>query len=190
MTAADEAPTIAERYSVAVSTSDMRVKADRKGQADVVAASGFAKGPGAIFARCRAEFDLAHAELRGKTSAIDARLLACTKMPSLKAGKAAALEMAASREWGLSVAVIIELSWQSLSGWLDPNCGHCEGRGFTGGYDGPQIICTHCRGSGKRRGRLGKVEAERRLVDWLIVQIECAVAAHSAQTSRALRTEA
>ena len=184
----DDAPSISERYIVATTTKNMRVRGHTdKDRADIVIASGFAKGPGATFARCRAEFDQAHAQYRGKTDAANARWLACMKMPSLKAGKAAALEMATSRTWGLAPAVIVELSWQALSAWLDPTCAPCDGRGFTGGYDGPQILCTHCRGTGSRRLQLGRSDAERRLAGWLAVQIDSAVSAHAGATARALK---
>ena len=188
MTISDDAPSMAERYATAISTSDLRVRTGGRKAADVIAASGMAGGCGAVFARARAEFDFAHSELRGKVPAVDARMIACTKMPSLKDAKAEAINMAIRHEWGLEPAVIVKMAWQALSSWLDPICAPCDGRGFTGGYDGPQVICTRCRGSGKRRDNIGKHDAERRLVTWLVAQFDVAVANHSCGILRALKS--
>ena len=46
--------------------------------------------------------------------------------------------------------VAMTIAGRVLDQWLDPLCGHCEGRGFSGGAGAAVVLCTQCHGSGKR----------------------------------------
>lgn len=39
---------------------------------------------------------------------------------------------------------------RALQLWLDPNCPHCRGRGFSGGFGEPVRLCQECISTGKR----------------------------------------
>jgi hypothetical protein len=62
------------------------------------------------------------------------------------------------------LTIVNALSGRVLDALLDPTCHECQGRGFSGGYDGsPQILCTRrqgCGGSGRRKTTLGKNPAQ------------------------------
>jgi hypothetical protein len=51
-----------------------------------------------------------------------------------------------------------EITARALDAWLDPLCHVCSGRGFTGGFLRPMVLCPPCHGSGRRVARLGKTE--------------------------------
>lgn len=185
---------IQERYIKAQGTSDMTVDAFER-PADVVIAAGMAgHRRGALFARLRAEFDEVHAAVKRESPATDAvnlRLATVLRLRSLREAKAAAAEVGADLGHRLRVELdtgdepFAALVWQSLSVWLDPSCGHCGGRGFNGGYDGPALTCRHCKGTRNRRGNTGKTHDERLFVDRLSMEIEAEMQRfHSAADSK------
>jgi hypothetical protein len=65
---------------------------------------------------------------------------------------------------------VLLLAGQVLDVFLNPNCRHCQGRGFNGGSrpDEPKMLCRPCRGSGHRRDMLGKDAAQRLFASRLI----------------------
>jgi len=198
MTSTDERPTIAERYAVASETSNMRVKLDAPGPADVIVAAAFSGEPGgALFNRLRSEFDQAKAEIRHEAAgqsigAANERMLIMMRLKSLKAAKAETRCMADDRAHrrgydGLGSSELDNLAWQALSVWIDPRCAPCGGRGFTGGYDGqPQMTCRRCD-AGNRRGFAGRSDAERSFVEGIVTDIEEAMQRFETGTVTALR---
>ena len=48
---------------------------------------------------------------------------------------------------------VMKLAGRALDVFLDGLCSKCQGRGFNGGFGGPQILCRACAGSGKRSAR-------------------------------------
>lgn len=54
---------------------------------------------------------------------------------------------------------------------LDPLCAPCDGRGFTGGYLKHKVICTACKGAGRRPLEFGGIEADL-FGRWLIADVE------------------
>lgn len=172
---------IQERYARALVSSHLEHSSHKEGAIDVLGAAGMAgaiEPRGAVFARLRREFDETHAAVKREApeaGAINHRFVAVLKLHSLKAGKAAAGEMAETvcRRERLVFAVdaLPGLVWQAISVWLDPTCGHCAGRGKSGGYDGPALRCTHCRGVGRRNGNTGKSDDERLFIDALAMEL-------------------
>jgi hypothetical protein len=70
-------------------------------------------------------------------------------------------------------ADVLALAGRVLDVYLDPNCGHCNGRGFTGGsHRGEkQVICRPCKGSGKRRDAIGRNTDERQFAGSLLFEM-------------------
>lgn len=184
---------IEERYGRAINSSHLEVK-DTAGDVDVLIAAGWCgDGLGAMLTRLRIEFDA----VRGTISAAEIgetnrRMLVMMRLRTLREVTAAINEMAAhlarGREW--PAEVVRGLAWRALSAWLDPNCQHCTGRGFTGGYDGPHVLCRPCGGSGSRRANIGRNDAEREFAARIGVVLEREAGAVKTQMQRYLREPA
>jgi hypothetical protein len=111
---------------------------------------------------------------KAKADALTAHLLILIELKSLFAAKQAlgrfAWNYVESRKAEVSVGEVETIVGAVLDAWLDRLCHRCDGRGFTGGYDGPTIRCRTCRESGNRRqgvfsDRLvGQTLAERLLI--------------------------
>ena len=72
---------------------------------------------------------------------------------------------------------IRKIAGRALQLWLDPNCPHCDGRGFNGGRDGPMRWCQDCLRTGKRINgapgfRLGESEAGHQLGRKLLTDMD------------------
>jgi hypothetical protein len=68
--------------------------------------------------------------------------------------------------------VVMVLSGRVIEAFLDAQCYRCTGRGFSGGFGTPQIICRGCSGSGRRAGNLGRTEDERAFAAHLLSAME------------------
>jgi hypothetical protein len=189
----DEKISIGERYAVASGSSNLRCGGEaHRGDIDVVMAAGFAgETAGKILSRARNEFDDAHATIPEDVGATNRRMLAVMRMASLSAAKRVVNDFALVRAERYSLPMYddecAKLAWQALSVYLDPSCSSCSGRGFSGGYDGPTLRCTHCRETGKRRGFVGNSDSQRAFVEALIGRIENEVNGFQVETERRLR---
>jgi hypothetical protein len=110
-----------------------------------------------------------HARLKAKAAldatlsvehaAITARALIMTHMNSLGSAKDALYEFAVAfgaRSRFYDAREVRAVAARALQLWLDPNCPHCDGRGFTGGFREAVRWCHECDKSGKRvQGRRG-----------------------------------
>ena len=178
----DDAPTIGERYSRASESSDLRVKPEARCDADYLIAAGWCgDGLGAILYRLRSEFDHVHACVRpGQPLNTAERVFVLSHLKSLPAAKEAigkmAVFQATRRRFMRPDADALILAGRVIDVFLDPNCSHCEGRGFTGGGrhedSGPQVICRPCGGSGKRRANIGRDDEERKFGAFLLSELE------------------
>lgn len=71
--------------------------------------------------------------------------------------------------------ILGKLTGRVLDVVIDPLCPPCEGRTFTGGYDGkPMMVCTQCKNSPGRRSTkdLGHTEAENAFCAFLLAKCE------------------
>lgn len=89
-----------------------------------------------------------------------AKALALLTMQSLPGVRSAlgAHAMKTATRLGYEGVDVMAIAGQTLDIWLDPNCPYCEGRGYNGGFDRPQIWCVgkgRCDRTGKRRPRGG-----------------------------------
>lgn len=178
----DDAPTIGERYSRASESSDLRVQAESRCDADYLIAAGWAGDSiGTMLYRLRSEFDQVHACVRpGQALNKAERLLVLSRLKSLPAAKQAigsmAVIQATKRRFMRPDADALKVAGRVIDVFLDPNCAHCDGRGFTGGGrhedSGPQALCRPCSGSGKRRNTIGRDDDERAFGAFLLSELE------------------
>lgn len=88
---------------------------------------------------------------------------------------------------------IADLIGQVLDAWLDRLCYRCAGRGFTGGWSQPKLMCPSlkqggCGGSGsKRSANFGTTKAENDFARWLLVVMDGKVEGAMKQVQRKTR---
>lgn len=196
MTTIDDRPTIAERYSSATESSNLKVTSERCGDADILIAAGWSSEVlGAGVARLRTEFDAVKAQTvdKGNCSATDT-LLALMQLKSLQQVRSDVGEFAVAYATKTSFmrpdVEVLKLAGRVLGVFLEPLCGKCEGRGFTGGgrheQSGPQVWCVTCGRTGRRKHRLGQDEEERRFMGGLLDHLERSSSRFEQQMSRRL----
>lgn len=142
----DEARTVAERYSVAVHSHNLKVEPDRRTDADVLMAAGMTHSMlGAVLLRLKSEWD-GSAKPAGD-DVMDARLF----MNGLKSWPAALARLTAwAGKRGHEGPA--ELAQKALVHWLDDACPKCRGRGYSKLPGSPVLgmACRSCVGTGKR----------------------------------------
>jgi len=160
----DTPPTIAEHYTRAIGSSHLRAQEGR-GDVDYLIAAGWLQdGLGALLYRLRSEYDTARAVIDGTCgdSIPERRLAAMLHLRSLAQAREAlgsfAVVLATKTCFMRPNSEALMLAGQVLEIWLDPLCHHCEGRGLTGGeHRGERtVLCRPCRGTGHRRGQVGR----------------------------------
>ena len=114
---------------------------------------------------------------QAKTDALTARLFVLMHLKSLSpcVQRVGNFALAQAARKGLRESVDTgKIAGRVLDVLLDPNCHHCDGRGFNGGtHRGePQVLCKPCRGSGHRRDTVGKTDRERAFAMHLLAQLE------------------
>lgn len=83
---------------------------------------------------------------------------------------------------------VADLVGKALDVWLDRLCHRCEGRGFSGGYGVPKVMCTTCGGSGSRRqGQLSKSRAMHHFGQWLLNALDSKCSSSVGQMTRKTR---
>lgn len=179
----DERPTIAERYAVAMESSNLRVKPTRC-DADILMAAGMARdhrGESLAMAtslyRLRAEFDSVKATIHaGKALTPIDRLQVLSQLQSLSEVKRAlgahAVILATKTQFMKPDADALRVAGRCLDVWLDPLCSKCDGRGTTHEYGKPRIICRSCGGSGNRKFTIGEDAADRAFGQALLTSID------------------
>lgn len=207
--------TIAERYSGAVDSGNLKL-GERRGDVDYIIAAGLiADGLGAALYRLQVEYDCvraAHAAAEnrmrsleriaasergeddetGKTAAqrtaeilqtaeheaTTAHVLILAQLTSLREAKTRlgdfAITQATKQRFMRPDREALIIAGQVLDVWLNPNCRHCEGRGFNGSVLRGEkvVVCRPCRGTGHRRDMIGKDDAQRRFAGLLIGELD------------------
>lgn len=157
------APGIDERYTTAITASNLKVEGDRTGAADLLIAMGWNKSrTGAALLRLRTEYD-AHARAPGEVNATALRLL-CGNLRSLgdvlREVEGWADRARMDRPKALTLAVV---TW-----WIDHVCKVCSGRAFEIVPGAPALSsrkCQCCRGTGEAFRPFG--EAGKRMAGYL-----------------------
>ena len=162
MTLPEDRCTTAERYGRAMQSSHLQVTADKPGDVDVLVAAGWAyDGLGCKLYRLRVQFDGMNRKDAARPS--NARVgVNCLTMlrPAKLAMDAFALARAVRAGLRADERAVLLIAGSALHAWISPNCDHCGGRGFNGGFDVPRELCNHCAGTGKRHSRLGRTDED------------------------------
>jgi hypothetical protein len=157
----DERPGITERYARAIESSHLEPEAERRCDVDILIAAGWVKeGLGTTLLRARIEFDgLNKRELALAADSLTARVYTLASMPTLPKVRNMlgdyAVVLATRRSFMAPDAAVLTIAGRALDLWLDPSCHHCDGRGFSGGYQAPMVMCGHCHSSGRRTLHFG-----------------------------------
>ena len=143
----DQNPGLDERYTTAITASNLKVEGDRTGAADLLIAMAWSKSrTGAALLRLHTEYD-AHARAPGEDNATAMRLL-CGNLRSLgdvlREVEGWATRARMDRPRALTLAVV---AW-----WVDRVCKVCHGRAFDLVPGTPALSsrkCQCCRGTGE-----------------------------------------
>lgn len=167
-----DAPTLEERYSRAVNSSRLLLQEHTRGDVDFLIAAGWTASnldengkplpPTAATHRTRlavalyrlaSEFDAVRQEMRHSMNQTEFLLILMRLkgLPEAREALGRYASIQATRQRFMQPdSKVMPLMGQVLSGWLDPNCHKCEGRGTLGGYGSPQVVCRSCNGTKQR----------------------------------------
>lgn len=186
-----EAPTIAERYSKASSSSDLRVIDHRRGDVDLLIAAGWSDPLGVSLCRLQSEYDQAAQDIQRMGCETDA-MMALGRLKSLTSTRVQLVRFAkdAATRWRMNLdpQVIGILVGQCLSAFLERNCLKCHGTGRVGGYDGKAPgLCRSCKGSGKAKDTIGINNEERFFASRILMLMDAGTSEASKGMIGALR---
>lgn len=155
----EDRPTLPERYSRAMSSPNLKWGKlhERTVDLDILIAFGWIKQEslGTSLYRLRTEFDAINKiEVARCGSSLVARVLTLSQLRALPDVRNAlgrfSIAHATRQRFMRPDDRVLQIAGRALDLWLDPHCPTCTGRGFTGGYGAPIVLCSHCHGSGKR----------------------------------------
>lgn len=165
---------IEERYARATRSSHLELKSESPGDVETIIAAGTAEHVGIMLTRLKAEWDtVSKREMAQAANSGTARVLTLMSLRSMDRAKQTlllfAVRQAPHKACDSGPEAIHALVVRVLHAWLDKLCDPCDGRGFTGGYGKPKLVCSKCGGTGNRRGgRFGTNEAEHSFGLWLL----------------------
>lgn len=141
-----------------------------------------------------ARLEKARAELRAaEAAAMTEKALMLIAMKSLPEARRAlgafAIQLATRRRYMRNDADVLAIAGRALSAFLDPLCGVCDGRGFSGGVGTPKVICAPCHGTGRREARLGSDNPSHRFGRELLVEMDLMVVRVARKMKRFLRRD-
>lgn len=132
-------PSVFERLSVAVGSSDLTMDAIHRGDLDFIVALGISSSR------------------NGAVASSLMRLHLASTPAALKAAYASVLNLVkrlnAKRNWRLAGHSMHAVALQALSHHIVPVCNHCHGRKFELIEGAPALsakACRHCHGTGRR----------------------------------------
>lgn len=143
----DERPGVEETYSSAITSSNLRCEAERRGDADMLIAAGWSPSRiGAALMRLHTEYDSGQ-KYKGVLSSTDQFLLInrLKSLPDVRRELTA--RTADERVERPDETTLAVLAW-----WVDPVCRCCSGRKFEVVLDTPALSgkkCKSCQGSGE-----------------------------------------
>lgn len=158
----DDMPTMDERYAGALESSHLEMLVNGRGALDMIIAAGWAGDSlGISLIRLRIEFDSVNLAELDRYAPAEAFVMTLNKLnslrPAMKALEKFAQGYAVRQRFTVEPRPLFLIAGRCLNEWMAPNCWHCNGRGFTGGYGTTQVMCKgpdKCSGTGKRRARL------------------------------------
>lgn len=129
------------------------------------------------------------AQKEARASAVTARALILIKLKTLSSTKDAlgglVVIQATKTRYMKPDKDALRVAGRCLELWLDPVCASCSGRGFTGGYNGPQHLCRPCGGS-KRREFNGIDDADNRFAKHIMALMDRAADGADAEMKKRL----
>lgn len=159
MTLPEDRPSVGERYGRAMQSSHLQVTADKPGDVDVLIAAGWtADNLGCHLYRLRMQFDSFGRQRAPQSDGLVGVNCLTMMRPAKLALDAFALAQAVRAGLQADERAVLLIAGSALSVWISPNCDHCGGRGFNGGFGVPHERCNHCAGTGKRSPRLGRTD--------------------------------
>ena len=181
----DEAPTLAELYSAATESGNLRLDDVRRGDVDIIIAAGLTEGIGMRLLRLVQEYQGVDETMKVSVPTANPqthRLLVLSEMSSLGATKQNLLdhaeELVEKDRYALEPDVVRQLVGRCIEVYLHDICDHCHGAKVTGLYGGWQPDCRPCHGTGKRRMSIGRSSVEssfaRALLSFMDSQVEAA----------------
>lgn len=85
-------------------------------------------------------------------NALTAKALCMVQLKTLYGAKQAlgafAITFATRQRYMRDDAHVLAVAGRTLSAWLDSQCQACRGRGFSGGWNAPMVLCTACGSTG------------------------------------------
>lgn len=182
----EDRPTIAERYAVAMESSNLKMRRQEMGtgDADIIMAAGLAKGHrgqdlgfATSLYRLRCEFDSVKAVMRlGKALTLTDRLLVLMELKTLASVKrelgARAVVLATRKRFMKPDEDALRVAGRALDVWLSPVCPKCEGTGTRSEEGKPAKICRSCGGSGHRKNTVGLDDAEHAFGKAMLVYMD------------------
>lgn len=169
---------MAERYSRALESSHLEVDVEHPGDVDVLIASGWVKPSlGSDLLRTRSEYDSVNKrELACAADSLVSRVVVLSSLSSLDTTKrhvaGFAIQMATITKFDREPEEVLRIAAKALDVWLDPICHQCTGRGHSGAYGAPLVLCKPCGGSGSRRYRLASSEADHQFGKLLLTRFD------------------
>jgi hypothetical protein len=186
-----DAPTTEERYSRAARSSHLEMHDERPGDVDTLIAAGLvSESLGTHIWRLMVEFDGVRGSLRRGAINQTERFLIMGQLKSLRSAReqlgAFAIIRATKGRHMINDHAVMAVTGRVLDVFLDPLCHHCEGRGYNGGsHRGErQVVCRPCRGSGHRRGWIGRSPVEQEFAAHLLVEMERSLGTIAAEVRR------
>jgi len=147
-------------------------KLSKKGQEPVAPEAPAA----ALEARQKAAAEAVERMSEAEREALRARALAMVMLKTLRPARDAvgafALGLAVRSGFLRGQAEVLAVAGKALELYVDPQCGHCHGRGMVEVEGGVPTLCPVCHGSRRRHLRLGPDDESERFGDRLICELE------------------
>lgn len=134
-----ERPSVFERLSTAVSSSDLTMDPDHRTDVDFITALGIAGSRHSAVAS-----PMMRLHLSGTNTNLRAAFNSVLSLVK---------RLNAKKNWRLRPHSLNTVALQALSHHVAPTCPHCQGRKFELQEGSPVLsakACTHCRGTGRR----------------------------------------
>lgn len=113
---------------------------------------------------------------QAKHEATTAKVMALVHMKTLREARDAIGAFARKKAVRVAFSepdrVVNALAGKALQLFLDATCSACSGRGFSGGFTAPIVLCTACGASGKAHYNLSRTERHSAFIRSLLAEMD------------------